>query len=99
MQRHLIWFEQINVLFLNGIQFELRDVGEKMEADFFQCDFNEKMYERVNDTKDAEVTDTGGAIPAFNSVDVYSGYVHGHLVKNLANPIDHVRLTVETCRQ
>jgi hypothetical protein len=79
---------------------DLQDVGDRVEGNVFQCDFNEKMYEKETTIARTQKLPTlGGAIAAFISVDVYSGYVHGHLVMNLANQIDHVRWTVETYRQ
>jgi hypothetical protein len=79
---------------------DLQDVADRVEADTFQCDFNEKMYEKeATIARTQKLPTLGGAIAAIISVDVYSGYVHGHLAKNLANQIDHVRRTVETYRQ
>ncbi len=72
----------------------------KVEEDYFQCDFNEKMYEKETTiAKTLKLSTLGGAIAAFISVDINSGYVHTHFVKNFANPMHHARRTVETYKQ
>ena len=72
----------------------------KVEEDYFQRDFNEKMYEKETTiARTLKLSTLGGAIAAFISVDVNFGYVHAHFVKNFADPMDRVRRTVETYKQ
>jgi hypothetical protein len=63
----------------------LTSVGQRVEADYFQCDFNKREM-------------NGCAIAAYISVDVYSGYITGRLVKSMAQPVDRVRETVDIFR-
>ncbi len=45
---------------------DLQDVGDRVEADIFQCDFNEKMYEKeVTIARTQKLPTLGGAIAAF----------------------------------
>jgi hypothetical protein len=65
----------------------------KVEEDYFQCDFNEKMCEKeATIAMTLKLSTLGGAIAAFISLYVYSGYVLGHFVK-FSNQMDHVRRT------
>ncbi len=51
----------------------------KVEEDYFQCDFNEKMYEKETTiARTLKLWTLGGSIAAFISVDAYSGYVNAH---------------------
>ncbi len=53
----------------------------KVEEDYFQHDFNEKMYEKETTiARTLKLSTLGGAIAAFISVDVYFGYAHAHFV-------------------
>ena len=72
----------------------------KVKEDYFQRDYNEKIYEKETTiARTLKLSTLGGAIAAFISVDVNFGYVHAHFVKNFADPMDHARRTVATYKQ
>ena len=86
----------------------LERVGQYVEMDFMECDYNERVP--VNDApvsdvksngllkpkKAAKLATHGGAIAGNVWVDAYSGYVSGELVKRVAKPIDIVQRCVQT---
>jgi len=85
----------------------LTKVGEYVEMDFMECDFNEEnptaavatSLEQQNGLKKrkkaAKLATHGGAIAGNVWVDAYSGYVGGELVKSTARPIELVRRCVQ----
>jgi len=70
----------------------LTEVGERVEADYMFTDFN---MVAPNNNKTVKIPTLGGAIAAYLTVDCYSGYIHGSLVKSVANSVDRVRETVQ----
>lgn len=78
---------------------ELFSVGERVEADFMQCEFNEILYEDSLQKKTVKLQTFGGATAAYVCVDVYSGYVHGWLVDSVANSVNQVKRTVDTYKK
>ena len=83
----------------------LTHCGQRVEADYFECDFNDPST--VITTAEGAATarrklgklpSHGGAIAAFVSIDAYSGYVHGRLVNNLRDSVDHVKFVREKYR-
>ena len=71
-------------------------VGQRIEADFFQCEFNETMMnEDSSQKKTIKLATIGGAVAAYICVDAYSGYPHGWLVENMANTVTQVKRTVD----
>jgi len=64
-------------------------VGERIEADYMFSDFN-----MIVSKKTVKIPTLGGAVAAYVTVDCYSNYMHGTLVKSVANSIDHVQNTV-----
>ena len=79
-------------------------VGQRVEADYFETEFNEEVViDKVNKegliTKQTHVkklASHGNALACFVAVDVYSGKVHGRLVPNMKDAIDHVKYVVES---
>ena len=77
----------------------LSRVGDRVEADYFQCDFNEKVLQsETGRMQTIKLATHGGAIAAFIAVDVYSGYVVGQLVKSVAKSVERVSATVDVFR-
>lgn len=85
----------------------LTKVGEYVEMDFMECEFNEESpvaavatsLEQQNGLKKrkkaAKLATHGGAIAGNVWVDAYSGYVGGELVKTTARPIELVQRCVQ----
>ena len=79
-------------------------VGQRVEADYFEIEYNEEVViERVNkdgiiikQTHVKKLASHGNALACFVAVDVYSGKVHGRLVPNMKDAIDHVKYVVES---
>ena len=74
--------------------------GERVEADYFYCEFNEVVESPENQPNSSrkvtrKLISHGGAVAAYVTVDVYSGYVHGQLVKDLSNTLTQVKQTVD----
>ena len=72
-------------------------VGQRVEADFFECEFNEEVL-GINSSKrkkSNKLASHGGAIAVYISVDTHSNYVHASLVTTTANAVERVRRTVE----
>lgn len=81
-----------------GVKKEpVKAVGELVEMDFVEFDFNEESIVADNDSnsflrkKVKKLATFGGAIAAWVSYDVYSGYVYGKLVTSVANAVDCVK--------
>lgn len=86
-------------------------VGDCVEADFVQCEFNDdaELTSGVTSTtigsaisslkKVKKLPTFGNAIAAFVSYDCYSGFVHGKLVASVAKPVECVKETVEYYKQ
>lgn len=79
--------------------------GQRVEADYFESEINHPSTEpNSSDSfasmrkKTIKLTSHGGAVAAFVSVDVYSGYIHGELVKNLQSPVNQVKRTIDMYR-
>lgn len=77
-------------------------VGERIEIDFMECDFNEDSIDTsvsesnsVFRKKVKKLASFGGAVAAWVSYDVYSGFVYGRLVKSVAKAVDCVKELVE----
>ena len=79
-------------------------VGQRVEADYFETEFNEEVViDRVNkdgliikQTHLKKLASHGNALACFVAVDVYSGKVHGRLVPNMKDAIEHVKYVVES---
>ena len=79
-------------------------VGQRVEADYFETEYNEEVViDRVNkdgliikQTHVKKLASHGNALACFVAVDVYSGKVHGRLVPNMKDAIDHVKYVVES---
>ena len=80
---------------------KLTHVGQRVEADYFDSEFNE--YESVPSPDGSTIqrrTTTklpthGGAIAFFMAVDVYSGFPSGRLVKDKKNAVQQVKYVVD----
>jgi len=68
---------------------KLVHVGQRIEADIFYSDYNEAPIPGKPTTQ--KIPTLGGAIAAYLSIDCYSGYPHGFLLKNVANIVDTVK--------
>lgn len=75
---------------------EVTTVGERVEADYMQFDFNDTVVdEKSKQKKTVKLPSHGGATGAYLSVDVYSGMVHGRLVSSVSDSVSRVKETVE----
>ena len=83
----------------------LTHCGQRVEADYFECDFNDPST--VITTAEGAATarrkvgklpSHGGAIAAFVSINAYSGFVYERLVNNLRDSVDHVKFVREKYR-
>jgi len=80
---------------------EYTHVGQLVEMDNFESDFNES--DTLDDITSVEsgrkrvrkLPTHGGAIAANVTYDVYSGYVHGRLLQSMANPEECVQATID----
>lgn len=77
-------------------------VGQRVEMDFMECDFNEEQLVDPNPTstsafrkKVKKLVSAGGAVAAWVAYDVYSGFVYGRLVSSVANAHECVKELVE----
>jgi hypothetical protein len=78
---------------------QLTHRGQRVEADFFECEFNDPSSALLQSAEAlsaarkrlGKLPSHGGAVAAFVSVDAYTGAVHGRLVANLKAPVQHVR--------
>lgn len=78
-------------------------VGERVEIDFMECDFNEDSIGTPSPTESNSVfrkkvrklASFGGAIAAWVAYDVYSGFVYGKLVTSVAKSVECVKELVE----
>lgn len=74
----------------------LSAVGDRVECDFFECEFNEIILDPTTSKKiTRKLPSHGGAIAGFVAVDVYSGYVHGQLTSSMKESVNHVKNVVE----
>lgn len=81
-------------------------VGERVEVDFMESDFNDDSFDQPVSEGDSclvrkkvkKLATHGGAIAAYVSYDVYSGMTHGRLVKSVAKAVECVKETVEIYR-
>ena len=71
---------------------ELNHTGERIEADIMASEFNEPAT--TGKSQSQKIPTHGGAIAAYLTVDCYSGYVHGYLLKNISNIIDTVKTSI-----
>ena len=83
---------------------ELKEVGDKVEADFFESDFNELPVEpkenvsedvTIKKKKTKKLPTHGGAVAGFLVVDCYSQFLMGQLVKSTANAAELVKETID----
>lgn len=76
-------------------------VGQRVEADFMECEINDvvpaaaaggarRTAKSTPAPRARKLATHGGAIAAFVSVDSYSGFVHGRLVQSLGNCVTQV---------
>ena len=81
-------------------------VGQRVEADYFETEFNEEVTETL--TKDGQIftkthvkklTSHGNALACFVSIDVFSGKVHGRLVQSMKHSLDHVQYIIESYKR
>lgn len=77
-------------------------VGERVEMDFMECDFNEESVADPIPTSNSvfrkkvrKLVSAGGAVAAWVAYDVYSGFVYGRLVTSMANAHECVKELVE----
>ena len=83
-------------------QEELTDIGQVVQADFLESDFNqvEENEQRHEDStilkkkRTKKLPTHGGAVAAFLVVDGYSQYLIGTLVKSTANAAELVKETI-----
>ena len=71
--------------------------GARVEVDFLESEFNEDISDSSDKSlrkKSRKLPTHGGAIAAYVSIDVYSGFIHGYLVKSLADPLVLVKRTI-----
>jgi len=74
----------------------LKEVGDRVEADFFQAEFNEIIEEGISkQKKTVKLLSHGEASGAYICVDVFSGYPHGWLVNSFAETKNQVKRTVD----
>jgi len=79
---------------------EVKAVGERVEADYMQFDFNDTVIdEKSKQKKTVKLPSHGGATGAYLSIDVYSGMVHGRLVSSVSGSVTRVKETVETYKK
>jgi hypothetical protein len=74
---------------------QLTHVGQRVEADFMESEFNDTVPHSTSGTTPRRVRKLathGGAIAAFVAIDSFSGHVYGHLVSSLANAVEQVTL-------
>ena len=85
-----------NVKGYMSLNEQLTRVGQRVEADFFQADFNEsKNIEGTDQQRVVKLATHGGATAAYIAVDAYSGMPHGWLVKTVADSVTHVKRSVD----
>ena len=83
---------------------QLTHVGQRIEADFFEAEFNDlgslddtaspAPLTSLQRSKLRKLKTFGGAIAAYVYIDVYSGIVDGALVTSMAKPLPLVQSTV-----
>jgi hypothetical protein len=71
---------------------ELTRVGERIEADIMASEFNEP--ESNGKSSSQKIPTLGGAIAAYLTIDCYSGYPHGYLLKNISNIVVTVKASI-----
>ena len=76
----------------------LSSCGERVEADYFESEFNDPHLTAISTEslltarkKVGKLQSHGGAVAAFVAVDAYSGFVHGRLVHDLRDSVEHVK--------
>lgn len=81
---------------------KIEKVGQRVEMDFMECDFNEEELADPNPAstsairkKVKKLVSAGGAVAAWVAYDVYSGFVYGRLVSSTANAHECVKDLVE----
>lgn len=86
----------------NAPPTKLERVGQRVEADFMECEINDVVPASAAGARAARAPKSGpaprarkmpthgGAIAAFVTVDCYSGFVHGRLVQSTGNCVEHV---------
>jgi len=81
-------------------------VGQRVEADYFETEFNEEVTETT--TKEGKTTTKthvkklashGNALACFVSIDVFSGKVHGRLVPSMKHSLDNVQYVIESYKR
>lgn len=93
----------------------LTRVGQRVEADFMECEINDVVPAAAAGARAARAPKSGapaararkmpthgGAIAAFVSIDCYSGFVHGRLVQSTANcvtQVDYVNAKYQTAQR
>jgi hypothetical protein len=76
---------------------KVTEVGQRVEADFMQFDFNDTTVDvKTQQKKTIKLTSHGGATGAYLSVDVYSGLLHGRLIVSVSESVQRVKETIET---
>ena len=81
---------------------KLTHVGQRVEADYFESEFNESFLSDSSTLsgparkKVSKLATHGGAIAGFVAVDCFSGKVTGRLVQNMANSVDQVEFVYDT---
>jgi hypothetical protein len=76
---------------------KVTEVGQRVEADYMQFDFNDTIVDtKTQQKKTIKLTSHGGATGAYLSVDVYSGMLHGRLIVSVGESVKRVKETIET---
>ena len=83
----------------------LTHCGQRIEADYFEAEFNDIPYTDTPDPTPAATTTKpkkvkklpsfGGATAGYVYLDVHSGYVNGILVTSMKNPLPLVQATIK----
>ena len=75
-------------------------VGQRVEADYMQFDFNETIDdEKSKQKKTIKLTSHGGATGAYLTVDVYSGLLQGCLVVSVSDSVKRVKETISVYKR
>lgn len=70
----------------------LTKVGERVEVDCFESDYNEQKLDKEKKAK--KLRSWGGAIASALMVDVYSGYLHVRPLLSLSNSLEYLKAFV-----
>jgi hypothetical protein len=75
-------------------------VGQRIEADYYFCELNERIFdEESRQPRTVKLPTHGGATAAFLTVDCYSSKVQGWLVDSVSQPVNQVKRGVNQIRK